>query len=309
VAAYEQLGQFEVRIVDGDLQKTGGNVAGYFCTPSGRVIHAVAGPVSPETLLATARWTLDVFQPLADWTLRHQQRSLSNWHALANSSNLNPAGWSHRQRQLHSLFSAKPLVHLHTISEQVFTEILGQTLRHSDGDLVQAREDLQRARESGQPILFMFHNLASNHQAASHWSAFQQACKRQKMNPMLSMIKVVLLPLPEMPALSEELDISPYEAPDRGMPLFVMADSVGRQTGAATGPQAALWLRAPMAHTLVDSLQDSSQRGDLIRARSAIRKFDRRLAGVISRRNRKLRESKSLSEDDFFLATAGAKGS
>ena len=44
----------------GVLAKNGGNVASYFCTPDGRVIHAVTGPVPAEELLAAARWAVDV---------------------------------------------------------------------------------------------------------------------------------------------------------------------------------------------------------------------------------------------------------
>ncbi|GIW79846.1 MAG: hypothetical protein KatS3mg105_1653 [Gemmatales bacterium] len=40
--------------------KVGGNVAAYFCLPDGRVIHAVAGPVTPQLLLNEARWVVDL---------------------------------------------------------------------------------------------------------------------------------------------------------------------------------------------------------------------------------------------------------
>ena len=41
VSAFQKVGTF--KIVDG--QKQGGNVAAYFCTADGRVLHVVAGPV------------------------------------------------------------------------------------------------------------------------------------------------------------------------------------------------------------------------------------------------------------------------
>ena len=40
----------------GVLAKNGGNVASYFCTPDGRVIHAVTGPVPARR--ATGRRTM-----------------------------------------------------------------------------------------------------------------------------------------------------------------------------------------------------------------------------------------------------------
>ena len=56
VSAYQKVGTF--RVVNG--QKQGGNVASYFCRPNGTVLHAVAGPVNAETLLAEARWAVEL---------------------------------------------------------------------------------------------------------------------------------------------------------------------------------------------------------------------------------------------------------
>jgi hypothetical protein len=55
VSSFQKVGTF--RIVDG--QKQGGNVAGYFCAPDGRVLHAVAGPVDAATMLREARWVVE----------------------------------------------------------------------------------------------------------------------------------------------------------------------------------------------------------------------------------------------------------
>lgn len=60
VASYQKVATF--RIVDG--QKQGGNVASYFCAPDGRVLHVVAGPVDAATLLAEARWVVDITRRL-----------------------------------------------------------------------------------------------------------------------------------------------------------------------------------------------------------------------------------------------------
>ena len=48
------------RVVDG--RKVGGNVATYFCTADGRVLHAIAGPVDAGVLLREAKWVLDIHQ-------------------------------------------------------------------------------------------------------------------------------------------------------------------------------------------------------------------------------------------------------
>ena len=61
VAAFQKVATF--KIVNG--QKQGGNVASYFCTPDGRVLQAVAGPVDAATLLREARWVVETHN-LAD---------------------------------------------------------------------------------------------------------------------------------------------------------------------------------------------------------------------------------------------------
>ena len=59
VSAFQKVATFQV--VNGN-QKQGGNVAGYFCTPEGRVLHALAGPVDAGTFLREARWANETFQ-------------------------------------------------------------------------------------------------------------------------------------------------------------------------------------------------------------------------------------------------------
>jgi beta-glucosidase len=61
VAAYQQVGSFEVIDEHGKLQRNGGNVASYFCTPAGRVIDAVTGPVPGQELLDEARWAVAAY--------------------------------------------------------------------------------------------------------------------------------------------------------------------------------------------------------------------------------------------------------
>jgi hypothetical protein len=52
VASFQRVGTFKIS----NGQKQGGNVAAYFCAPDGRVLHAVAGPVSAEVLREEISW-------------------------------------------------------------------------------------------------------------------------------------------------------------------------------------------------------------------------------------------------------------
>jgi hypothetical protein len=58
VSAFQKVATFEIR----DGAKVGGNVASYFCTPDGRVLHAIAGPVDAGTFLREARWANETYQ-------------------------------------------------------------------------------------------------------------------------------------------------------------------------------------------------------------------------------------------------------
>jgi hypothetical protein len=55
VASFQRVGSF--RITQG--QKQGGNVTSYFCTPDGRVLHAIAGPVDAKAFLEEANWVIE----------------------------------------------------------------------------------------------------------------------------------------------------------------------------------------------------------------------------------------------------------
>jgi hypothetical protein len=58
ISTYVKVGTFQ--LVNG--QKQGGNVATYFCTTDGNVLHAIAGPVDANTFLYEARWIVNVQQ-------------------------------------------------------------------------------------------------------------------------------------------------------------------------------------------------------------------------------------------------------
>ena len=58
VSAFQKVATFQLN----GGQKQGGNVASYFCTPDGRVLHAIAGPVDAGTFLREARWAHETLQ-------------------------------------------------------------------------------------------------------------------------------------------------------------------------------------------------------------------------------------------------------
>jgi hypothetical protein len=134
VSTYQKVGTFTLN----GAQKQGGNVASYFCTPDGRVLHAIAGPVNARVLLREARWATDIAKlallenPKDDLRLRtffwnaHAQR-LSKEHGLdltgANgqiSRNLNAQG------RVHLILTAAPLARIEQVYKLVFEKVLGE---------------------------------------------------------------------------------------------------------------------------------------------------------------------------------------
>jgi len=86
IAAHQQAGDFEVVTVNGQLQKNGGNVASYFCTAEGRVIHAVGKNVDAGRLLKEAHWAIDVYRRArqqAPKNLAAQARLIQDAHLAA----------------------------------------------------------------------------------------------------------------------------------------------------------------------------------------------------------------------------------
>ena len=58
VSSFLKVGTFTVA----NGQKQGGNVASYFCTPEGQVLHAIAGPVNSDKFLREARWVVETWK-------------------------------------------------------------------------------------------------------------------------------------------------------------------------------------------------------------------------------------------------------
>ena len=135
VSTYQKVGTFTLA----GRQKQGGNVATYICTPDGRVLHAVAGPVNAATLLREARWAVESYK-LA--RLDNPDDSSSAFQSLlwkAHADRLrqefrldlnNPEDRADRnlgkQGQVHLLLAAAPTPRLEQVYMFVFENILGE---------------------------------------------------------------------------------------------------------------------------------------------------------------------------------------
>jgi hypothetical protein len=149
VASYQKVGNFRI---DGD-QKQGGNVASYFCTSDGRVIHVIAGPVNAKGLLKEARWAVETWKlaQLATNEGPKLQAFFRNAHAVrlwkehgldlrkpaqsSWSASGNPVPPIYEQARfkalsqtgrVHLLLSAAPLIPIANVYRVVFEKVLDE---------------------------------------------------------------------------------------------------------------------------------------------------------------------------------------
>lgn len=140
IAMYQKVGTFTIN----GGQKQGGNVAGYFCTPEGRVLHVIAGPVNADVMLRESRWVVETAK-LADldagkndvrlrafWRKAHGERLLREHHldatrrgSLQRRLHLNNEG------KVHLLLATVPLPRLDKIYRLVFEKILNEKVSTS----------------------------------------------------------------------------------------------------------------------------------------------------------------------------------
>ena len=135
VATYQKVGTFTIN----NGQKQGGNVASYFCTPDGQVIHALAGPVNADVVLREARWVVEtyklallesgknVFRQKMFFRKAHAER-LKQEHGMdlshPNRKSYPPA--LDNQGRIHLLLATAPLPRLEQVYKLVFEKILNE---------------------------------------------------------------------------------------------------------------------------------------------------------------------------------------
>lgn len=152
VSAFQRVGTFRVA----GTEKQGGNVASYFCTPDGLVLHAIAGPVDDVAFLREARWAVELYNLAVLKNLRgelqvrsffrkaHLERLQSEHGVAAHdlrlpNKNLPIRAWkilmdqnlrriADNQGKVHLLLSAAPLPRIQDVYPMVFEKILNERI-------------------------------------------------------------------------------------------------------------------------------------------------------------------------------------
>ena len=133
VSSYQKVGTFQLV----GRQKQGGNVASYFCTREGQVVHAVAGPVDAPTFLREARWAVET------WKLAQMENSDNDAGRKATLRKAHAARFHQKHKgkpqgleplltvpdkesRVHLLLALAPLVKLEKAYDLVFEKVLGE---------------------------------------------------------------------------------------------------------------------------------------------------------------------------------------
>lgn len=235
VAYYQRVGSFQIRFGDGadgdDVVKVGGNVASYFCTPTGKVIHAVAGPVSALDLLREARWAQRAYAELQGERRSKQLEILAQAHAaLANAGHHSGAG---DVQQIHRYLANHPLAAIDDVYAYIFERIVGEEVTPPDAPLFEVDQRLAEARQLGRPVL-LFVYADNDRGALRRLEALfgsvrsQDQASLQLMPGMRVHYEVVEVPASRWKALAERQSWPAGELPTRGAPRLAVIDAQGR---------------------------------------------------------------------------------
>jgi len=218
IAAYQQVGDFEVTKVNGQVQKNGGNVVSYFLTPKGLVIDAVVGPVQADKLLSEAQWSEQLFEQISKRPAMNQVELVRQAH-LAQSAD-----------RVHQFLAQKPLAPLPVVFEYVFEKLANQKVAKDRGGAIAAGASLEKARKSGRPVLLVLFKGNTDHPAYDAATArlLHSLATSAAARPAKSCL-VVPLPIDELPALSNLADVPAYDLAERATPTMVLLRPSGEQ--------------------------------------------------------------------------------
>ena len=206
------------------MQKNGGNVASYFLTPQGLVIDAVVGPVKADKLLAEARWAVDTYQ---------RARNASPKNVFGQASLVSMAHRALSGNRVHKLLADNSLVPLPMIQQRVFEKLAGQKVSQDRSQVQVAAAVFEKAQQKGMPVLLVFTKAQAK---PGQWDAATTAVVGALgMKPLAQPARncaLIVLPIDELPALTNLVKLPDYNMAERTTPTMVLARSDGTQVTA-----------------------------------------------------------------------------
>lgn len=259
----------------------------------------MAGPAKPNVVLKEARWAVEAWKQMQDRTVNSADVLAAAHRDAIGSTNGN-------QKKVHQLLAGQPLARLESVYPSVFENILNEEVANVTVDLKLASQGLEAAKRSGLPMLLIFHDRNDNREAIGKWNlmlAKQSGMPGAPLPAIARSFVTIALPLDELPALSSQVGVEPYRAPDSATPLFVVTDSNGMQQSAITGWHRENELMHAMAWGLVT--QAGKQDLPMLQLRSLlklVRTIDDRMTANVMSLIREATESGKPSKSDLDTA-------
>lgn len=213
--------------VDGKVQKNGGNVASYFLTPKGLVLNAVVGPAKADKLLSEAQFSERLFEQMSP---AEQMSPLPAGKALLLVAQAHLAEASD---SVHKLLAENPLAPVQYVYEYVFEKLANQKVAQDRSAAMIAAKGFEKAQKEGRPVLLVLYKAKTEHAAydAPTMELLGKLFNSVAARPAKGCL-VVPLPINELPALSNLVNVSAYDLAERTTPTMVLARPDGEQVAA-----------------------------------------------------------------------------
>ena len=142
--------------------KNGGNVVSYFCTPEGRLIHAVGGPVDANRLLEEARWAADAFTNVQAANRHRGAAILREAHMVASAtvhSTQRVGHWTQQnsfdQSRVHRLLAKYAYLPMSQVETTLFRSLTGENFAADRTTILEAAKTFKSAAKRNRPILLI----------------------------------------------------------------------------------------------------------------------------------------------------------
>lgn len=203
------------------MVKNGGNVVTYFCTPEGRLIHAVGGPVNSTRLLSEARWAADTFAQMQLDKRQSMVETLREAHQIASSTSSTRhinRGWeksiTSEQARVHRLLQKYAYTPMAQVESTLFRSLSGESFETDRTAIFNATKAFAQAEKRNRPVLLVLGSKrnarwASNSSARS--GAIDHPLKSYQAKRYLRKFAVVHVPKIQLAAFTNLKELKGWD--------------------------------------------------------------------------------------------------
>ena len=237
VAYYVRIGSFTVLPAqlagelpgDDAARKVGGNVASFFCSPQGRVVHGVTGPVSQGKLLTEASWAVNTYEPIRRSPRVWPLMSREHRQAAEETGNRGMHALQGNTYEIHYYLGQNASVRVEDFSREVFQQLLFEPVDGDATPLLFADRQIQEYERLGLPYVVAVYNA---HDPSGNWLATvvtsQFAGGRQIWQELPETLYLVAIEAQEFEAARERHNWAEQELPGMGRVRFLFFNEDGR---------------------------------------------------------------------------------